>query len=61
MYKNLSFSPDSILVGMLELDALLLKVLTVAVDTMLLFPYGKKRIDGKGTHAWIWTLEAIKD
>jgi hypothetical protein len=51
MYKNLSFSPDSILVGMLELDALLLKVLTVAVDTMLLFPYGKKRIDGKGTHA----------
>jgi hypothetical protein len=42
MYKNLNFSPDSILVGMLELDALLLKVLTVAVDTMLLFPYRKK-------------------
>ncbi len=42
MYKNLSFSHGSILVGMLELDELLLKVLTVAVDTMLLFPYGKK-------------------
>ena len=39
------FQPVSTLVGMLELDALLLNDLTVAADTMLLFTFNKNNLN----------------